>query len=582
MAWLCYKSLLTGALTEGLHDHDESPADDGKSPGVPRPRARKGRVTMDTETPLAAPPAAAGRTKPALAFSDTDSAKRWAKTLPLASVSQVYDAVMGQLHAVSAADFAPRERATIAEVLREPVAHLHTELARRFAGKPQPPGEREQDAYEQASALWGGLWEQYSACLKPLLEGDPDLAGVKAKLLQRGLYVGKQLLLVNGLARRVAPPALWQELHAYYRLAEMLDCAVTAVSDDMTPHAVGVSCYSTYSHALLLGLADPCAMTVRQIELTDRWLAQWARKVFPYAQQRETEGPVIVCDLDSAFGATLTDSVPRETTASMRFGYPGKLATSVRGRLKRLSTGANPAELQLGHDTYVEQCSTLLAHLDHRWYQVPRRNAARPRTTLEVCGGGLVAAYFRVGGRTFDRQDPLGRLTFHGTQHLQTLGALTDYDRFKEEAERNFPWERWQGRCEWHEASVARAAPWHHKWFLEQLCAVRDDERTRLGYVTRVGFDPGGEFALSLKLWPGVPKTLAVRPLTHAFSEDPPLPLIHLGETPEDKPSLVVPPRTFSPGRLLRSMDSGPERTFRLTRLIQRGADFERVAFDES
>ena len=39
---------------------------------------------------------------------------------------------------------------------------------------------------EQALALWHGLWEQYSACLKPLLEGDVELQGVKAKLLQRG------------------------------------------------------------------------------------------------------------------------------------------------------------------------------------------------------------------------------------------------------------------------------------------------------------------------------------------------------------------------------------------------------------
>jgi hypothetical protein len=29
-------------------------------------------------------------------------------------------------------------------------------------------------------------------------------------------------------------------------------------------------------------------------------------------------------------------------------------------------------------------------------------------------------------------------------------------------------------------------------------------------------------------------------------------------------------------------MDTGPERKFRLSRLVQRGGDFERVAFDES
>ena len=215
-----------------------------------------------------AKPATPGR--PPLAFADADGAKRWAKALPLTNVSQFYEAVHGQLRALSAADFAPRERATIAEVLRDQVAYLHTELARRYAGKPQPAVDRELEAADQALALWQALWEQYSACLKPLLEGDPELAGVKPKLLQRGLYVGKQMVVVCGLARRVPPPALWQELHAYYRLAEMLECAVTAVSDELMGNAVGISCYSTYTHALLLGLADPYAMSVKQIELTDR------------------------------------------------------------------------------------------------------------------------------------------------------------------------------------------------------------------------------------------------------------------------------------------------------------------------
>ena len=194
---------------------------------------------------------------------------------------------------MSAAAFPARERATIAEVLRDLIAYLHTELARRYAGKGQPAVDRELEAAEHAIALWQGLWEQYSACLKPLLEGDAELAGVKPKILQRGVYVGKQLVLVHGLARRTVPATIWHELHAYFRLAEMLECAVTSVSDNLMPNAVGISCYSTYSHALLLGLADPCAMSVKQIELTDRWLAMWSRKVFPYARQRETEGPVV-------------------------------------------------------------------------------------------------------------------------------------------------------------------------------------------------------------------------------------------------------------------------------------------------
>jgi hypothetical protein len=57
---------------------------------------------------------------------------------------------------------------------------------------------------------------------------------------------------------------------------------------------------------------------------------------------------------------------------------------------------------------------------------------------------------------------------------------------------------------------------------------------------------------------------------------------IVLSETPEERPTIVLPPRTFSPGRLLRSLDPGPERKFRLTKLVQRGGDFERVAFEDN
>jgi hypothetical protein len=196
-------------------------------------------MTQDTSTPVVPPQAqpAAQRDAPSLAFADADGAKRWAKSLMVTGVGPLYEAIHGQLRAVSKAAFTPRERATIAEIMRDQVSYLHTELARRFAGKPQPGAERELEAANQAVALWHALWEQYSACLKPLLEGDAELQGVKAKLLQRGLYVGKQLVLVHALARRAVPPALWQELHAYYRLTEMLDCSVTAVSDEMTPHA---------------------------------------------------------------------------------------------------------------------------------------------------------------------------------------------------------------------------------------------------------------------------------------------------------------------------------------------------------
>ena len=228
------------------------------------------------------------------------------------------------------------------------------------------------------------------------------------------------------------------------------------------------------------------------------------------------------------------------------------------------------------------QSTTLLGHLDAKWYQVPRRASGADRSTVDLCAGGLGAAYFRIGGRTFERKDPAGmRLTFQGMQHLQSLDALTDYDRGREDAERTWLWEQWVGTYEWRDAAVTRAEGTRHRWALDQIVIVRDEERVRAGWVTRVVQDGNGALALSLRLWPGNAKAISVRPLTTAVSEDPPLPAVFLAESPDDKASLILPPRSFNPSRVLRTLDSGPERRFRLTRLVQRGADFERVAFDE-
>ena len=516
---------------------------------------------------------------PELAFMDAASATRWVKALPLSNVGQAYHELMRQLQALTASHIGPRDRATIAELVREPVAHLHTELARRYAGKPQPLDERETEAADQAVALWQALWIQYSVCLKPLLEGSTELQGVKAKLLQRALYVGKQLIIVHGFARRIPSAELWQELHAYYRLAEMLDCAMAGVSDHLMPDAEGLSCYSTYSHGLLLALADPYALTVRQIELADRWLGQWARKVFPYAKQRESEGPVIIVDLEGPHGAVLASTSAGNHSSSVRFGYPAKLATSVRGRLKRLANGTTPSQLQLGDDVSADAATVLLRHLDARWHQVPVAGHRKRSTAIEIAAGGTEAAYFRVGGRSFNRQDPLGRDT-DPTRYLQTVGGISDFDRRKEQAERSWPLEKWYGVCEFREASIKHQNGGSYHWFLDQLVVVREDAQTRLGHVSRLAIDPEGGMALSLKLWPGDPKVFAVRLVNPNGTEEAPAAALLLAESPEEPATLVMSPRAFVPNRIMRCDEPGPVQKFKLLHIVQRGGDFERVAFE--
>src|SRR5262249_19880772 len=77
-----------------------------------------------------------------LGCGDAAGGAAWLRALPLPNIPRHYEAIVGQLRRLSEAETPPRERARIAEVMREPVMFLHTELARRYAGKPQPAATR--------------------------------------------------------------------------------------------------------------------------------------------------------------------------------------------------------------------------------------------------------------------------------------------------------------------------------------------------------------------------------------------------------------------------------------------------------
>ena len=324
-------------------------------------------------------------------------------------------------------------------------------------------------------------------------------------------------------------------------------------------------------------------MSVKQIELTDRWLGMWSRKVFPYAQQRETEGPVIVVDLESPAGAVLVGvrAAPCAGVDALRLsgqaGHQRARAPEAPADGRRIPPSCSSATIAASSNARRSSGISMRAGTRCRVARARRRGrrsisaaaASAPRTSASAAARS--SARIRWGACRSRVPSICRRWARSPTT---TAAGRTPSGRGS--------WEPWTGSYEWREAAVTRPAGTHHRWTLDQLVAVRDEERVRVGCVTRVAQDAHGELALSLRLWSATPRAIAVRPLSTAVAEDPPVPALLLAETPEDKASLILPPRTFNPGRVLRSLDSGPERRYRLTRLIHRGADFERVAFEET
>ena len=333
---------------------------------------------------------------------------------------------------------------------------------------------------------------------------------------------------------------------------------MTAVSDELMANAVGISCYSTYTHALLLGLADPCAMSVKQIELADRWLGMWSRKVFPYAQQRETEGPVIVVDLESpgrrravgdraAPGAGV-DALRLSGQARHQRARPPEAAAD--GRQPRRAAARSRLQRRAVHDAARASRCALVPGAT-RAAEAPRRTsisavaASAPRTSASAAARSTARIRW---GACRSREPSICRrwmrspttTAARGRRAHVGLGALERQLRVA------------RGRAD---APGGNAPP------LAARAARRRPRRRarsrRLRHPRRPG-RPRRARAVAAGSGPRRRGRIAVRPFSTAVTEDPPVPALLLAETPDDKACLILPPRTFNPSRVLRSLDSGP------------------------
>jgi len=107
---------------------------------------------------------------------------------------------------------------------------------------------------------------------------------------------------------------------------------------------------------------------------------------------------------------------------------------------------------------------------------------------------------------------------------------------------------------------------------------VRDPTgRVSCGIVSWLG-EVGSTLRIGVKLWPGEPGALVLRAATGVMRDEPAVPSIALPAVGREPSSLVLPPRYFQAGRRVETTGSG-KRSFRLVKSLERGADFERVAY---
>ena len=115
-----------------------------------------------------------------------------------------------------------------------------------------------------------------------------------------------------------------------------------------------------------------------------------------------------------------------------------------------------------------------------------------------------------------------------------------------------------------------------------QLVGVRpgDGKQFMLAQVRWLMGADNGDLHAGVKLLPGLPSPLAVRPTGLNVQQDSWVPAIALSAVPalESPASLVLPTGWYKPKRIVELYAERSSKAM-LTEVIERGIDFERVAF---
>ncbi|MFN7085625.1 MAG: hypothetical protein ACK4N4_03245 [Burkholderiales bacterium] len=525
------------------------------------------------------------RQETALQFDSSTSCEHWVESLPLTNVRHAQQLLAAQLRALTATPLPPLERLAILETLQEAAAFVQEAAARRYAGKPLPLDAGDAAAWDDRVALWHEMGRNYELCLRAYREGDLAMAPHAALACGGGMRCLGHAMAAHYRVYREVPAALWRALHELYSFAEQHGFARTRLGDGFTRHgtkrrdADDSSCAESYLRAVLLHLANPYALSGRQLDFVQRWLEKWAALAGLAAQPLPPSPiPALAVDLGGSNGVVTARRLPPE--AQPRYLDLEQLAKTLRQMINLLKQGQAPAELGLGHDARQPGCENLLMLLYVQWCRggvVPDKESRGEAAPASICFG-IPAVHFHLsGGRIFR---PPGELTAREKQELDTFGYLA---RVEHEAESDG--ENALDTCEVLDHSAAgfmcirRAAESRVRIAHHQLLAVRraGGRHFHLGMVQWLKTAENGELRCGIRLFPGTPQAVAVRPsASHpangSYGRALLLPEVSAPATPA---TLILPAGWFQSGHIVEIL-AGHKQVVKLLNLLEKGSDFDR------
>ncbi|MBI3902347.1 MAG: hypothetical protein HY306_05305 [Nitrosomonadales bacterium] len=523
------------------------------------------------------------------AFKDASTCARWLGQLQLTNLHQAHGVLRTQLGEFNRYPVSGLERLHALELLRETVASVQVDYAKKLVAKKLPLSEDELAILVALIDLWKNMVTGYRRCLQACMDGERQLTPYEALLCQRCLlYSGAQIFeyLRNGYEFN---GNLWRQLHALYAHCEQRNLRSQEISDDLGD-ARTTTCTATYARILLACHAYRSELPRQQLRLLDRWLAQWDGLLSIECQGVASMGdaPPLAINLDSEQG--IQPPYMAHPSDTLRYLPTMPLSKQLRVKIVLLQQGQSPQKLGLGDGCNNADCLSLLNHLHQCWCeghdirQIERLNTVQQAQVcygMESCFAYIANKPFKqpstsIGMDTLSRKQiaTFGRTLSDTSRHdLSVMGFVLETWLIEDESIRG-------ARLLREENEGVRLGP-------GQLTAVRPTNANAfmLGTIIWGKVTQARQLHIGVRYFPGLPQSVAMKAtginltISDKYVAALLLPAVPMLNIP---PSLITPRDWFKPGRVVEIIQVDKKRVFMKMELsVEKGSDYERIGYIE-
>jgi len=524
-------------------------------------------------------------------FIDAASCTTWLESVPLANVSAAQSQLLTQLEEFNRFPTKATTRLDTLEAVREAVNFVQIEQAKRFSNRALPMLEAEDAVFEDTTDLWEQMRLGYARCLDAASAGEPGMRSQAGLVCQRMLAYAGLKMFHHYRAYREVPGRDWHALHRGYAKAEELGVAEEAVKDFLNRDVQETSPRIAYLRALMMGLANPNEQSQRQLTFVAFLLERWGEKVDVSRQPLkggngdEALGPLVI-DLAGDRCPERIESVEHAPKGEVRFLDTRRLAKSLRNRIALLRKGESPAKLMLGEDCVQPSCEQMLVFLYRQWCQAKLTRADRRRATdsAQVCNE-VSAIHYYIGGRVFRQPGEQKELSQKEREEIATFGRVSTRDEDDYSVAQGILLETWHVENETAQGLriVRRAGERGRRYAHGQLVCIRlaDVQSFMLAQVRWLMSSQAGDLYAGVQRLAGLPAAVAVRPTGLNAMKEKFVQALTLTGMPKINvpPTLVLPSGWYKPKRVVEVFVDAPLQV-RLTAMIERGVDFERVTYE--